>query len=255
MKRRWWLGVALAATLAIGACGGDDDDGDDGGGDAADTPTTSTTDGTKPAGDGDGDGDGKATATPGDEASPTASGGDLGDVFADASKLTYLVKYEMEYEADGTTQKGMMAYAQKPPKVLTRISMGESLGADEMIFIEDGTNSFMCTKSGAIGQCMKSAGTNGLGETFAVMDMKKLTERVKNDKNIKEVSGQKIAGRDSRCFEGKLEATDNKDAVFCVDKKDGIVTLVESEGLKMRATEIATRVDDKEFEPPFPVVG
>ena len=252
MKRRWWLGVALAATLAIGACGGDDDDdGDDDGGDAADTPTTSTTDSTKPAGDGDG----KATATPGGKASPTASGGDLSDVFADASKLTYLVKYEMEYEADGTTQKGTMAYAQKPPKVLTRISMGESLGVGEMIFIEDGTNSFMCTKSGAIGQCMKSGGTNGLGETFAVMDMKKLTERVKNDKSIKEVSGQKIAGRDSRCFEGKLEATDNKDAVFCVDKKDGIVTLVESEGLKMRATEIATKVDDKEFEPPFPVVG
>jgi len=250
MTGRWWLGVALAATLAIGACGGDDD-GDDDGGDAADTPTTSTTDSTKPAGAGDG----KATATPGGKASPTTSGGDLGDVFGDSSKLTYLVQYEIEFQVQGTAQKGTTTYAQKPPKTLTRISMGESLGVDEMLFIDDGTNSFTCTKTGAIGQCTKTTGATGLGEAFRVLDMKKLTAMVKADRNVKEVSGQKIAGRDSRCFEGKLDETQAENALFCVDKKDGIVTLIETGEMKMRATEIATKVDDKEFEPPFPVVG
>lgn len=236
------MALALAGALTAAACGGDDDSGDNGG-NGAGGETTQTAGGSTPSG---GTG-GSATSTAGND-SPVS------DLLADASDKTYRVSYEVAFTVDGKTQEGKMTFAQKPPKNLMSISITGSEDFEELAMIDDGKDSFTCFKSGDSGQCLKSLGAGGLGENFTLFDMKKVTQRVKEDKNVKEVSGQKIAGRDSRCFEGTFDETNEKSTV-CIDKRDGIMTLVESPSTRLKATEISDKVDDKLFEPPYPVVG
>lgn len=244
VKFRLLMVVALAATVTAAACGGDDDDtGDDtngnGGGDA-----TQTTTGQGPSGGNGG------SATPG-----TSDDDDFSDLLADASDKTYAVSYEIEIKGDdGKTQQGSVTFAQEPPKSRMEISLGENAEFEELILIEDGTSSFTCFKSGDSGQCLKSGATGGLGDNFTLFDVKRVLARVKEDKDIKEVSGQKIAGRDSRCFEGKFPDTE-EEGLFCIDKSDGILTLIDSASTKFKATEVSTKVDDKLFEPPYPLIG
>ncbi|MBE0611196.1 MAG: hypothetical protein IH609_17575 [Dehalococcoidia bacterium] len=241
MKFRLLMVVALAATLTAAACGGDDDDtGDDTNGNGADA--TRTTTGQTPSGGG-------GSATPG-----TSGDDDFSDLLADASDKTYAVSYEIEIVSDGKTQQGTVTFAQEPPKSRMEISLGDDADLEELILIEDGTSSFTCFKSGDSGQCMKSGATGGLGDNFTLFDVKRVLARVKEDKDIKEVSGQKIAGRDSRCFEGKFPDTE-EEGLFCIDKTDGILTLMDSASTKFKATEVSTKVDDKLFEPPYPLIG
>lgn len=252
VKFRFLMAAALAAMLTAAACGGDDDDtGDDtdnpGGGDATQTTTGQTTTGQTPSG---GNGGGGGTATPG-----TSGDDDFSDLLADASDKTYAVSYEIEIKGDdGKTQAGSVTFAQEPPKSRMEISLGDEADFEELILIEDGTSSFTCFKSGDSGQCLKSGATGGLGDNFTLFDVKRVVARVKEDKDIKEVSGQKIAGRDSRCFEGKFPDTE-EEGLFCIDKSDGILTLIDSASTKFKATEISTKLEDKLFEPPYPVVG
>jgi hypothetical protein len=240
------MAMALAATLTAAACGGDDDDT----GDDTDTngEVTQAAGGETPSGGNTGDG----TATP---ATPGSGGedDDVSELLADASDKTYLVAYEVEFTDSGKTQTGEMTFAQEPPKSLMKISLSGNEDFEELSIIEDGTSSFTCFKSGDSGQCLK-AGAGGLGENFTLFDMKKVTQRVKDDKGVKEVSGQQIAGRDSRCFEGSFDDT-AESSLVCIDKDDGILTLVESSTTKIKATEVSTKVDDKLFEPPYPVIG
>ena len=246
VKIRFLMVAALAAMLTAAACGGDDDTGDatdNTGGGAATQPTTGQT----PSG-GSGSSD---TATPG------GNGGDddFSDLLADASDKTYAVSYEIEITGDdGKVQEGTVIFAQDPPKSRMEISLGDNAEFEELILIEDGTGSFTCFKSGDSGQCLKSGATGGLGDNFTLFDVKRVVARVKEDKDIKEVSGQQIAGRDSRCFEGKFPDTE-EEGLFCIDKGDGILTLVDSASTKFKATEISTKVDDKLFEPPYPLIG
>lgn len=244
MKFRFLMAVALAATLTAAACGGDDDTGDDtdnSGGDA-----TQTTTGQTPSGNGTG-----GSATPGSSGEED----DFSDLLADASDKTYAVSYEIEItDEDGKTQDGTVTFAQEPPKSRMEISLGDNADFEELILIEDGTSSFTCFKSGDSGQCLKSGATGGLGDNFTLFDVKRVVARVKEDKDIKEVSGQKIAGRDSRCFEGKFPDTE-EEGLFCIDKSDGILTLIDSASTKFKATEVSTKVDDKLFEPPYPLIG
>lgn len=238
------MAVALAAALTAAACGGDDDDtGDDtdgnGGGHATQTP-----------------GNGTPSGGAGGSATPGSSGDDdFSDLLADASDKTYAVTYEIEItDEDGKTQDGSVTFAQEPPKSRMEISLGDNADFEELILIEDGTSSFTCFKSGDSGQCLKSGATGGLGDNFTLFDVKRVVARVKEDKDIKEVSGQKIAGRDSRCFEGKFPDTE-EEGLFCIDKTDGILTLIDSKSTKFKATEVSTKVDGKLFEPPYPVIG
>lgn len=243
MKFRMLMTLALAGMLTAAACGGDDDDsGDDaangGGGEATQTA-----------------GEGTPSGGNGGSATPAADDDDpVSDLLADASDKTYRVTYEVAFTEDGATQEGEMTFAQKPPKSLMQIAISGSEDFEELAMIDDGTDSYTCFKSGDSGQCLKSLGADGLGENFTLFDMKKVTQRVKEDKSIKEVSGQKIAGRDSRCFEGTFDETGEQSTV-CIDKRDGILTFIESESTKIKATEISDKVDDKLFEPPYPVIG
>jgi hypothetical protein len=240
------MAVALAATLTAAACGGDDDTGDDTnntGGDA-----TRTTSGQTPSGGNGGTG---GAATPGS----SGEDDDFSDLLADASNKTYSVSYDIEIiDDEGKTQEGAVTVAQKPPKSVMKIALGDNADFEELILIEDGTNSYTCFKSGESGQCLKSAGGSGLGDNFTLFDIKRVAQRVKDDKDLKEVSGQKVAGRDSRCFEGKFPDSE-EEGLFCIDKNDGILTLVESKSTKFKATEVTTRIDEKSFEPPYPVIG
>ncbi len=251
MKFRFLMVVALAATLTAAACGGDDDDTNgtagNGGGDA-----TQPAGGETPSG-GNGGG-GSATAGAGATATTAGSDEDFSDLLGDASKKTYSVGYDIEIVSDGKTQTGTVSVAQEPPKTRMDISLGGNEEFEELILIEDGTNSYTCVKSGDSGQCFKSGATGGLGANFTLFDVTRLVQRVKEDKDIKEVSGQKIAGRDSRCFEGKFPDSE-EEGLFCVDKNDGILTLIDSTSTKFKATEISTKVDEKLFEPPYPLIG
>lgn len=238
MKFRFLMAVALAGVLTAAACGGDDDDDSNGdSGNGSGTPTQSTGEG-----------------TPSGSATQPSGGND--ELFADSSDKTYLVTYDTEFDNDGTMEKGTITFAQKPPKSVTRMSFESEGEMSDIVFIDDGTNSFSCFGSGDEGQCLKST-SSGVVDSFALFDMKQLTDRVKEDKDIKEVSGQKIAGRDSRCFEGTLPSDEGEEesGLFCVDKNDGIITFIETETTKLRATEISGKVDDKEFEPPYAIVG
>ena len=242
MKFQFLMAAALAATLTAAACGGDDDDTNgNGGGDATQAP-----------------GNGTPSGSNGGSATPTNNDGgeddDFSDLLADASDKTYLVTYEIEIVNDGKTQQGSVTFAQEPPKSRMEISLGDNADFEELILIEDGTNSYTCFKSGDSGQCLKSGATGGLGDNFTLFDVKRVLARVKEDKDIKEVSGQKIAGRDSRCFEGKFPDT-AEEGLFCIDKSDGILTLIDSPSTKFKATEVSTKVDDKLFEPPYAVIG
>jgi hypothetical protein len=246
MKFRFLMAVALAAALTAAACGGDDDDtGDDTNGDGGGDATQTTTPTSRNGGSG-------GTAT------PEANGGgddDFSDLLADASDKTYSVSYEIEITGDdGELQEGTVSFVQAPPKSRMEIALGDDAEFEELILIEDGTSSFTCFKSGDSGQCLKSGATGGLGDNFTLFDVKRVLARVKEDKDIKEVSGQKIAGRDSRCFEGKFPDTE-EEGLFCIDKGDGILTLIDSASTKFKATEISTKVDDKLFEPPYPLIG
>lgn len=243
MKLRMLMTLALAGMLTAAACGGDDDSGDD-------TANGSGGESTQAAG-----GNGTPSSGNSGSATPGTSGNDpVSSLLADASDKTYSVTYQVEFTIEGKTQKGEMTFAQEPPKNVMKIAISGSEDFDELIMIDDGKDSFTCFKSGDSGQCLKSLGAGGLGENFTLFDMKKVTQRVKEDKNVKEVSSQKIAGRDSRCFEGTFDETNEKSTV-CIDKRDGILTLVESKSTKVKATAISDKVDGKLFEPPYPVIG
>lgn len=243
MKLRMLMALALAGALTAAACGGDDDDSGDDAGNGAGGDTTQTA--------------GVGTPSGGNDSSATPATGDdepVPDLLAEASDKTYSVTYEVAFTVDGETQEGEMTFAQKPPKSLMKIAISGSGDFEELTVIDDGKDSLSCFKTGDSGQCLKSLGAGGAGENFTLFDMKKVTESVKEDKNVKEVSGQKIAGRDSRCFEGTFDETNERSTV-CIDKRDGILTLVESPSTKVKATEISDKADDKLFEAPYPIIG
>lgn len=242
MKLRMLMTLALAGILTAAACGGDDDSGDDTANNPGGEITKAAGKGTPSSGNG-------GSATPGSGGSDPVS-----SLLADASDKTYSVTYKVAFTIDGKTQEGEMTFAQEPPKSVMKIAISGSEDFDELIMIDDGKDSFTCFKSGDSGQCLKSLGAGGLSENFTLFDMKKVTQRVKEDKNVKEVSSQKIAGRDSRCFEGAFDET-NEQSTVCIDKRGGILTLVESKSTTVKATAISDKVDGKLFEPPYPVIG
>lgn len=248
MKIRLLFSLGLAGALLLGACGSGDDDDDsaDSGGNEATATTAAHSDATKT-----GQEPTRAANTAVATAAPTESADSIFDkLIGEATKKTYQATYDVEIKADAGTMKASMTLASKAPKLATRIKFTDGELKDAtMVIISDGTDTITCFDFGVGGQCTRSAGVDqALSQG---LDLKKVTDAAKQGSNVKELGSKTIAGRDSRCF----EATDtNGTSTFCIDKKDGILTSAEVAGItKMTATEIKSSVDDKLFEPPFPV--
>ncbi len=221
--------LTMAATVVLAAaCGGDDDDGKD----------ASTT------------GDVTAAATAGGGKSTTAPTAKQGDQPAGGLGGKELVKQRKEatfaatYAVKSSGSDATWTIAQKPPKSYIAIKQADG---SAFIIIDDGVNAYSCIPQGKEGACFKSA--SGGADTPGTNN-DALYDSFEDDAKYKEIGGKKIAGRDARCFQASGGAADG---VYCLDKKDGFMLSIDTATLKIVATEVSTKIDDKLFEPPFKV--
>lgn len=237
MKNRLaWL-IPLLAALAFGSlmlasCGGDDDD---------DVPSAGSTDGKTPA---DKKSGGSVSGSGADELTALAK---------KADSTSYTATYEAVFAGDSGPEKGNWTLARKDKKSYTRIEFteGESKGS-ELILIEDGTDSFFCTREEGDknGSCLKSKSTGNQNLGF---DVDSVLGDAETSTNVTEAGDRKIAGADSKCF--KFKDSDGSDGTACFDKKTGIVTALDGKdgdgkATKLTATKIAASANDKLFAPP-----
>jgi len=249
------MAAMAALSLTFAACGGDDDSGD-----KTDSPTSAaTTAATSDPGKtgaqattGSG-GTGSATTAPG---SNTPSGGTLTGSGADAlkailndfSKKSYQGSYDLTVkDSAGVEQKGALTIAFKAPKSYYQFALGGGQSGD-IIVIDDGTNSLMCTKIASAGQCQKTK--SGQSSLFSnPFSLSELEKNLSGNTKVTQVADQKVAGEDSKCF----QMEDTK-AITCFSKKDGLLTKsdITTNGSKVTlvATKVSTSVDDKLFEAP-----
>lgn len=252
MKLRHLFALTLAGAVLFAACGGDDDDdsGDTGAKDEATQGSGGTSDATKASAD--------PTKSSGDATKPAASATaeDAASIFdklaAQGTAKTYQASYDMEINASGTTQKGTAIIASKAPKLATKITFSQGEIKGSFVIITDGKDTIVCNDFGFGGQCNKSAGVdsslNGAG-----IDLAKTIKEARSNSDVKELAKRTIASRASRCFEAKDKGTGTV-STFCLDEKDSIMTYMEIGGVtKLTANTISSTVDDKLFDPPFPV--
>lgn len=250
------LALTLAGALIFGACGGDDDDsGDNGSKDEATQPagsdaTKTSSEPTKAGGD--------ATKPAGNATKPAASATaeDADTIFdklaADGEAKTYQATYDLEITGGGAIQKGTSVVASKAPRLASKFTFSAGDMKGSFYIITDGKDTITCNDFGFGGQCHKSSGVDD-GLDGAGIDIKKVIKEARTNSDVKDVGKRTIAGRSSRCFEAKDKSTGTV-STFCLDEKDSIMTYMEISGtVKMTATEISSKVDEKLFEPPFPV--
>lgn len=225
------LGAALAvSSLFFAACGGGDDDDSSSGADDEASSTSNNDD--NDSNDGGG--------------SVTGSGADaLRDLAAKFADKSYIITYEFESESDD--MKGSMTLGQKKPATLMRLKDG----ADDLVIIDDGKDSYFCSKSGSEpGSCLKSASA-GDAAPFSLDD---LFEDLDTDVKVTKTKDQKIAGRDAQCF--LVEEEGQEDGTMCFDKKDGVLLSAETDdegGFTLKATDVDTSPSDDDFKPPYKV--
>ena len=249
LKLRYFFALTLAGALVLGACGGDDDDSGSSGNQDQATQPAGGSNATKTSSE--------PTKSSGDATKPAASATaeDVASVFdklaGNGITKTYQATYDMEITTSGATQKGTAVMASKPPKLATKVTFGGTGFAGTFAIITDGKDTYTCTDFGAGGSCSKSSGVDdALTKGF---DVQKAIKEARNNSEIKELAKRTIAGKSSRCFETK-DKTDGTVTTFCLDEKDSIMTYMEVGGItKLSATNIATSVDDKLFELPYPV--
>jgi hypothetical protein len=238
--KRFWPGALLPVLLlglAAAACGGDD---------------TTPSDGSRP------------TATPAGAGTDGGSKSDglsaLRNVAQNSNQTTYRVVYDIEgMDPSSGEISGTLTLAAKPPKQLFSLS-GEFAGEESTLtMIDDGESSFLCIETEGNQSCLRSpSGGGGSIPLPTILEVEELIETLADDKDatVREVRGQKIAGRDGKCFE--IQSREGEGTV-CIDEKDGILLLLDGtfDGARitLRAAEIAGAPSDSDFEPPFPVIG
>ncbi|MCE7929325.1 MAG: zinc ribbon domain-containing protein [Chloroflexi bacterium CFX7] len=242
---------------------------------------------------------------------------ELGDMMVGLAGKTFKVTYEVKGgdAVSGTEIDALLTLVSAPPRMamtfnagkkgldLTEMFGGEESGfevtegsgvIESLTFIYDGEKTaFLCVKMvDEEGQCQESDAQPEEGEEpFSLENT--LTEAVDTGSEdeateLVEVKGQKIAGRDARCFElkRKEETEENKSDIkvtFCVDKQEGLPLLlqgkgtgegsidtgellgedsVDTEGLpseleiegSIKAKSVAFKVSDSDFKPPYKIV-
>lgn len=229
--------VALAAaSLFLAACGGSS---------SKSTPTSAPSSSGTP-------GAGSPAATQSGQGQVTGSGAAaLKKLATDLSAKTYQVSYDLSMTQSGQPTTGSITIAQKPPKSFTSFQTT----AGSFVMINDGTNTYSCTKSGTgAGQCIKSTGAaTGAGANpaagFSIADaLSSLTSSV----NVTDAGSRTVAGIDSQCF--NVQETSGT-GVACFSKSDGLATLIQSKDpngdtTQLQATKASGSVDDSLFAPP-----
>jgi hypothetical protein len=251
MKKRLLFGLPVLAALALfaAACGGDDDDASS---DEKNTEATKdaggSTDGDKTSATATGDdkdsGDGKLTGNGADE---------LKKLSKDLKGKTFSATYEAETtDSAKKVSKGTLVTAQKDKKAYTQID-GAFAGSEDLgnlVVIDDGEFSFLCSDSGGEKSCIKTKSTGG-DDSFT-FNATSLVEDLDDDLKVEKDKDQKIAGVDSKCFK-LTDATTN--GLACFAKDSGIMTFVDGTDdtgtrFVLKATKVSTSVPDSLFAPP-----
>ncbi len=245
----------------------------------------------------------------------TATEVELGDMISGLADKTFKVTYEIKGKdaVSDTSLNAQLTLVSAPPRVAITFDAGskgldltEMFGGEDSGFtisegegvlqvialIFDGEKTaYMCVKMvGEEGECQRSE-PDPEDEPFDMGTT--LTEVVNTGSDddateLVEIKGQKIAGRDARCFELKRkeeteENTSDIKVTFCVDKKEGLPLLLEgkgtgegtldtgellgedsvdSEGLpekleiegSIKAKSVAFKASDADFKPPYKIV-
>lgn len=256
------LMLVMAALLAVlgAACGGDDD--------AAPTTAAATTTGASSA-------NSTPATTPakeGGSASPAASaksGGNedalatLRGAVKDYSKASFKVTYDFKGVDDaGKEFAAKLTTGQKPPKNIMILDGDFGTGTPGTItFINDGTDSFMCTADPQK-TCIKTGPSQPESVGIGLQPEDFLDSFTKDiGTEVKEISGQKVAGRDGKCY--SVKSTTEGTGTLCVDKKTGLLLLVDAttvvdgkeQKVGMKATAFDDNPSDNDFKPPYPVSG
>jgi hypothetical protein len=268
MKKMLFAGaISLGLALSLAACGGDDDDdtAPDGtssasssaSGSAAATSSAAASSSASASGTAQSSATSTSTATSTSEATRTtaASPGGSDDALEDFIDLsegvedrTYRVLYNITSLVEGEENEGTWEIQQDPPRSSSSIFYGGDEPAT-FSFIDDGTDTYTCIEAGDEGQCLRGS----LGSDIAPIDPDEAADELEG-KNVQEIDGREIAGRDARCFEYTGD-TDEESGVICVDEDTGVMLLLQSGDVLIEATEFGTGVDDDAFEPQFEVVG
>jgi outer membrane lipoprotein-sorting protein len=248
--------AALLATFAA-ACGGDDDAASSDAPSTTDASSKDKTPATKPAKDGD-------SSTP--AASASSGGNDdaistLSEAVKDYSKATFKVVYDYTgVSGNGTAFAAKLTTAQKPPKTLLAIDgdMGNGRpGKFSMVY--DGKINYMCTTDPDTCLNAGAGPSSDVGIGLSPEDLlDTFSSAAGTDTEVKSTSGQKVAGRDGKCFSVKSKTEGS--GTICLDKKTGLLLLLEgvngpdgSGTINFKATSFDDSPSDDDFKPPYPV--
>ncbi|MBE7520224.1 MAG: zinc ribbon domain-containing protein [Thermoflexaceae bacterium] len=242
---------------------------------------------------------------------------ELGDMMIGLAEKTFKVTYEIKGgdEVSGTALDAKLTLVSAPPRMALTFDAGPKgldlaglFGGEEsglevtegsgvleaFTFIYDGEKtSFLCVKMvDEEGQCQQSEAEPEEGEEQFNLEntLSDVVNTGSEDEaaELVEIKGQKIAGRDARCFEMKRkeETEENKsdiEVTFCVDKQEGLPLLLEGKGTgegtidtgellgedsvdteglpgeiaiegSIKAKSVAFKVSDSDFKPPYKIV-
>lgn len=251
--------MALLAALAA-ACGGDDDAAPaNGTSSTTGASSTTGTSATTPA-KSDGSSSPAASASSGGNEDAIAT---LKDAVKDYSTASFKVVYEYTgVDGSGKSFAAKLTTAQKPPKNLFAIDGDMGTGQPgKFSMIYDGTNNYMCSTNPDTCLNAGSGSSSDVGIGLSPEDLlQNFSSAAGTDTEVKAIDGQKIAGRDGKCFSVKSKAEGS--GTICVDKKTGLLLLLDgvngpdgSGTINFKATSFDDNPSDNDFKPPYPVSG
>ncbi len=257
---RWWVvGLAVAAIVpAAVACGGSSS--------SKSTPTPAATQAAANSTGAASPTKGASGATAAATATTASSNGlsDLQKASKDLKVIDYHVSYDSTItDASGSPSSGSITMSHKGNKSLMAIDGTFGGSPQKVIIIDDGTSTFVCTDQGGQKTCLKtkSGGTAPnpfLGLTNAFKADTLVSAFSKDGWDVKSIAGQKIAGRDAKCYSAK--GPDGSGTV-CLDSQNGMLLLLDGtntvngkeQKTNFKAKEATDSPPDADFNPPYPV--
>jgi hypothetical protein len=224
------LAVLLLAAAGISACGSSSSD------DATDTTEASSS---------------KTTA------SDSNDNGSSVDDFASDLQKGKNVEFDATYESktSGGTDASTFRVAQKKPKSLFETTSGDSTTT----IINDGTDTFVCSKSGTEDvTCIKSPSGSGASSAaapmLALVDAGNIAQTLRGYDRLPGIdvsrSSKTFAGEKATCVSVKVRGGGaGNDGTWCATDS-GVIAYVESGGSTLELTDFSTDVSDSTFELP-----
>jgi len=200
-------------------------------------------------------------ATEGDRP-PRRSAVDGAELLRQASRQLGETTYKTTYDLNGTDPglgalTGTLTIASDGPKGYLGVT-GKLGGADgSFIAIHDGTANFLCIEGGGDSACLKTDAHEASPLALpSVLELEQLLDRLAHqpDVDVREIGGERIAGRDGRCFEVGAQPGNGR---VCVGESDNLLLLVDGyfhgADFEVRLKEFDPAPGPGDFEPPFPV--